>query len=263
VTGRDDARAHPSLDELADLREGLLADADSARLRDHVGGCADCAAEVAALAEVSTVLRDAGAEPVAMPDSVAEAIDAALRDAATMPSAQREPRRLEPVESRRLRWLKPAFGWAAGVAAAAVIVGGGVIGLGGAGGGSDDNAGGSSLAADGAADAESTRPTQPKAGDQLRVELRQVDKARLPAFARDLTGLDLSNGAATTSGADGTGGQASESRAVCKAPHGIGGLRQPVRWYGLRALVVVSREARVASVYSCDPTPRLLYSAPY
>ena len=114
MTARDDARTHPTVDELADLREGLLSTADQARVRGHVDGCAVCAAEVAAIDEVATVLRDAGAEPVTIPDSVARAIDDALQQAAATPSSR-------PVRARaasapppsRLRWVKPAFGWLA------------------------------------------------------------------------------------------------------------------------------------------------------
>ena len=42
MTGRDDARAHPSLDELADLREGLLSASDSEWVRAHVDSCSSC-----------------------------------------------------------------------------------------------------------------------------------------------------------------------------------------------------------------------------
>ncbi len=74
------AGPHPSVDELADLAEDLLAPADADALRRHLTGCADCRETVDALTEVRTLL--AAAEPPALPEDVAARIDAALAAAA-------------------------------------------------------------------------------------------------------------------------------------------------------------------------------------
>ncbi|MFD8697317.1 anti-sigma factor family protein [Kitasatospora purpeofusca] len=79
------AGPHPSVDELADLSEDLLAPAEAEALREHLAGCADCRETVDALAEVSALLG--AAEPPAVPADVAARIDAALAAAAGAPAA--------------------------------------------------------------------------------------------------------------------------------------------------------------------------------
>ncbi|MET9396342.1 zf-HC2 domain-containing protein [Kitasatospora sp. NPDC002965] len=72
---------HPSVDELADLAEGLVEPADAAgALRRHLADCAECRETADALAEVRTLLGAAEAPPV--PADVAARIDAALAAAA-------------------------------------------------------------------------------------------------------------------------------------------------------------------------------------
>jgi hypothetical protein len=256
VTGRDDARTHPSVDELADLREGLLASADEARVREHVGGCETCAAEIAAIDEVATLLRDAGDEPIAMPATVARAIDDALSQAAATPSARPLPDRVATLPARsRLHWVKPAFGWLAGAAAAVVVIGGIGVGLGNVGSNSDDNAGGATDSS--GQRAEVAGPTSGRDTPGKSSERRHLDKENIRSYALDLAAAKPASSADHPS--DYYGGLTRK----CTAPHGMGGLKQPVIWYGDDALLVVRREARVASVYSCDTTPRLLYSAAY
>ncbi|WP_052708919.1 zf-HC2 domain-containing protein [Streptomyces sp. NRRL S-495] len=81
------AGPHPSVDELADLSEELLAPAEAEALREHLAGCADCRETVDALTEVRALLG--AAEPLAVPADVAARIDAALAAAvpATVPAA--------------------------------------------------------------------------------------------------------------------------------------------------------------------------------
>lgn len=68
--------SHPSVDQLADLYEDLLSPSESADLRAHLTGCAQCADTLAALSGLTDLLaRD---EPPAMPADVAQRIDAAL-----------------------------------------------------------------------------------------------------------------------------------------------------------------------------------------
>ncbi|MBP0453915.1 hypothetical protein J5Y04_30890 [Kitasatospora sp. RG8] len=75
------AGPHPSVDELADLAEGLVGSADDAEaLRSHLAGCAECRETAEALAEVQALLGSA--EPPAMPADVAARLDAALTAAA-------------------------------------------------------------------------------------------------------------------------------------------------------------------------------------
>ncbi|MFB8235301.1 anti-sigma factor family protein [Kitasatospora purpeofusca] len=79
------AGPHPSVDELADLSEDLLAPAEAEALREHLAGCADCRETVDALTEVQSLLG--AAEPPTVPADVAARIDAALAAAAGPPPA--------------------------------------------------------------------------------------------------------------------------------------------------------------------------------
>jgi len=257
VTGRDDARAHPSVDELADLREGLLAQADEARVREHVDGCSACAVELAALDEVAVMLRETGAEPIAMPAAVARAIDDALSQAAATPSARPLPERVAAVPARsRRHWAKPAFGWLAGAAAAVVVIGGIGVGLDQVGSRSDDTAADSSGGQGAEVESPATSPEGNTAGKHR--ERPRVDRDSIRSYAQDLATARPEPSGGQVPGSDGD-----MFGRNCSAPQGMGGLREPVIWYGDDALLVVRREPRVASVYSCDATPRLLYSAPY
>ncbi|MEU6231995.1 hypothetical protein [Kitasatospora sp. NPDC047058] len=77
---------HPSVDELADLAEGLVEPAAAAgALRAHLAGCAECRGTAEALAEVQALLG--AVEPPAMPEDVAARLDAALAAAAAEPPA--------------------------------------------------------------------------------------------------------------------------------------------------------------------------------
>jgi hypothetical protein len=264
VTGRDDAPArprHPTVDELADLREGLLTGADEARVRAHVADCAECTAETAALDDVAALLREAGSQPIAMPASVARAIDDAISDAsqarASTPApavtAARSPSR------RRRAWVKPAFGWLAGVAAAAIIIGGAGALINGP--SSNDSAGGATAdraqaESSGGGSGQSPPDAQPtaKAAPKHLDERTLRDYAR--AFAADASRPRVQRPEpSTASGGD-------ELVRDC-AVHGIGGLQEPVVWKGAWATLVVMRSANRASIYTCDATPRLLYSAQY
>ena len=79
---------HPPRETLADAAEGLLPPSAAAAVGAHVEGCADCRAEVAAFAEVSTVLASVPAAP--MPAAVASRLGAAL-------AAEQAAREVSPV----------------------------------------------------------------------------------------------------------------------------------------------------------------------
>ncbi|MER7755975.1 hypothetical protein [Kitasatospora sp. NPDC097643] len=81
-----DGTGHPSVDELADLAEGLVESADAAAaLHRHLDGCAECRATVDALGEVRALLGAVETPP--MPADVAARLDAALAAAAASTEA--------------------------------------------------------------------------------------------------------------------------------------------------------------------------------
>jgi hypothetical protein len=113
-------------------------------------------------------------------------------------------------------------------------------------------------AADSSGGQEAVSPTFGRETSGKRGEPRHLTKDSVRSYAQDLAAARP----------EPTGGHVSRSDSDmfgrnCSAPQGIGGLKEPVVWYGDDALLVVRREPRVASVYSCDATPRLLYFAPY
>ncbi|WP_031067759.1 hypothetical protein [Streptomyces sp. NRRL WC-3742] len=80
------AGAHPAVDELADLAEGLVEPADAAEaLWRHVDDCDECRETVEALAEVRDLLGAVETPP--MPADVAARLDAALAEAAATTAA--------------------------------------------------------------------------------------------------------------------------------------------------------------------------------
>ncbi len=108
-TGTGDSR-HPEIDELAAYADGDLRAGDRERVADHLAGCAECNADIAALEGTSEALASLG--PVTMPADVAQRLDHAL-------SALSEPSRATTVLPARTR--RGGAGWATGAAAAAVV----------------------------------------------------------------------------------------------------------------------------------------------
>ncbi|MFG3224435.1 hypothetical protein ACGF07_06605 [Kitasatospora sp. NPDC048194] len=81
LSSRRPAGSHPSVEELADLAEGLVEPAAAAEaMHRHLDGCADCRATVDALGEVQSLLGALAPEP--MPADVAARLDAALAQTA-------------------------------------------------------------------------------------------------------------------------------------------------------------------------------------
>jgi hypothetical protein len=108
---------HSSLDELADLDEGLLQPSRADEVRAHLAGCATCRDRHQALRDVHDEL--AVLPPETMPPGVVEKLDRALADAAAPRSATVVP--LAPASQRR----SGHRGWPAlaGVAAGIVVIG--------------------------------------------------------------------------------------------------------------------------------------------
>lgn len=80
---------HPDLDTLADLDAGVLDPAAAEDVAAHVGGCARCAAAMAAF---DAVRADLGDLPVpAMPESVAARLDATVADLRAGAPASAQP----------------------------------------------------------------------------------------------------------------------------------------------------------------------------
>ncbi|WP_405012322.1 hypothetical protein [Kitasatospora sp. NBC_01539] len=81
--------AHPDIDAIADLAEGLTDPAAEPALRAHLAACASCADTLAALSDVQDLLGAVDTPP--MPDDVARRIDTALAAARTPAAPAPEP----------------------------------------------------------------------------------------------------------------------------------------------------------------------------
>lgn len=116
-------RGHVDAESLALYAEGELSRGRTARVQAHLSGCPDCAATLAALAEVTTQLSHVPAP--SMPSPVAARLDAALSAEAThraaappVPSAPAPPPRRNP------RWSPAGLRILAGTAVTLVVAGG-------------------------------------------------------------------------------------------------------------------------------------------
>lgn len=260
MTDPADAVRHPSPDDLADLREGLLDGAAAREVTAHVDDCADCRAELAALDEVAALLADEGAVGVSMPADVAARLDDALARAAAERSAgiPSLAERRSSLATRSFRWL--------GAAAAVVIVGYGAVTVldDGVGGGSADQSSAGDIASleagDSAGGDTADSPTAPEKGsdDYQRLAPQRLDRGTLSSYADALSGraeiLPRPNNTVDT--------QAFRER--CVVPRSKPPVTAaPVRWKHRLAYVVVNTETRVATVYACETPPERLYSTPY
>ena len=253
-------QTHPSLDELADLREGLLPSARARGLAAHLRECDTCSQASAALDDVTRVLSVAASDPVPMPRPVAASLDAALHRAsreraAAVPSLSqyRASSRTDAAPARPPRWT-----WLA-AAAAAVAFGYAGVNLLDSTSDSDDSAGSATDAAEAATDRLASRRAPATSQDGgpstgFRPEGTGADDFRvtretLPAFAVEL---------ASTSATDDRPGQECPSVDVNDDDR-----TALVRWRGARALVVVDRSTQRVTVYRCTGDAGRLFATRY
>lgn len=253
--------AHPSLDDLADMREGLLPDERVRELSAHVAMCGSCTTAAAALDDVQGLLADAGSMAVPVPDSVATSLDEALRRAAAERAAgvtslaerRTPPERVASPHDRRPRWALVA-----GAAAAVVVLGYAGINLlvhtssdtdsstsaAGSPGRSREQAPPRAAAGQTAGPANSA--AKPSAAP-LDKSSPQLNPKTVAGFATALTDAPRHTRRAVACGT------VQVSRGASAAP---------VRWRGAPATVVVDPSTRRATVYDCRDDA-VLFSTPY
>lgn len=112
---------HLSLDELAELDEGILSPERASAVRAHLDDCAQCRAAAAAITSTRSMLANLPAEP--MPDAVKARLDKALSDASPNSTATVVPQ-LETYRRRRFGLPTAA---ASSAAAAIVLVVGAIV----------------------------------------------------------------------------------------------------------------------------------------
>lgn len=128
---------HLTPEGISAAAEGLLSEADQRAAEAHLAGCERCQSAQEELLGLHAVLRQAGAEPVPMPDVVAHRLQSALDAESAERGRQdgvlsmgssigRARRSKHAAPSKARRRLVPALAAAAGVAAIAV---GGTLGV--------------------------------------------------------------------------------------------------------------------------------------
>jgi hypothetical protein len=111
--------AHLSLDELAELAEGLLARRKASAAQAHLDTCDACRARADALDHTTAALRELS--PVTMPADVVARLDRALAGAAQAPPGETMVPDLGAVRRRRRAAVSWPYAAAASVVAIAVI----------------------------------------------------------------------------------------------------------------------------------------------
>jgi hypothetical protein len=269
------SRAHPSPDELADLRADALEAERTAEVSAHVVACPSCSDELAAMAEVEILLAEAGHAPIAMPADVAASLDAALarasleREAGVPSLEEKRAERIAAVPVRsgasRMSKLIPALG----AAAAVVVIAGIAYNLGTNQGADDSTAASDSAgqapeaasASGGSGGDHDKSPTEVGKGGTnglYRISPQKVTRNNLRDYASALAA------APTAAFQDPHAAATGDTARVCPPVKlSEAKRRTPVQFEGDLAFVVVKTEAREATVYTCESPPERLYSTTY
>lgn len=248
--------AHPSVDELADLAEGVLPEERIRDVSGHLASCADCTQVTAALEEVQATLALAGSTPEPIPESVSRTLDAALQRAsaeraarADVPSlAERRNRPPRPVARQR----PPRWAVIAGAAAAVIVVGY-------AGSNLLNNGGGTNSSADQGAPADAAGGAAGSGRDPNRAEGSGQPPGKA---AEDVVTPRTLAGYATrlVAGRGYFARPAATCRATVRTPAGTS--VATVRWKGHRAAVVADPSSHRVKVYACSDSA-ILFSTTY
>jgi hypothetical protein len=254
---------HPTLEELAELHEGVLDAERSPGVAAHLASCAECTRAAAALSEVGTVLIAAGSASTPMPADRA----ASLHDALGRASAERAAdvaslaERRERPQPRRHARSGTVRGWASAAAAAAAVV---LVGYGGVSllnsGGANSASSSDSAGMQGGAAAR--KPNQSLAQPSTTPRPFGAQRpGKAAAGMQKVTPQNLARYAAALG--------ANPEYVPVKPACGATVIDVPsrsraatIRWKGVRALVVVDPSHQRAKVYSCRDAA-VLFSTRY
>jgi anti-sigma factor RsiW len=247
--------AHPSVDDLADLAEGLLPAERSGEVSGHLASCADCTRVAAALEEVQATLALAASSPEPIPESVSRTIDDALRRASAERAAgvtslaERRDRPQVPLARQR----PPRWAVIAGAAAAVVVVGY-------AGSSLLDNGGGTNSSADQGGSANAVAGGG--AAGTGRTPSKAEGSSQPPGKAAEdvVTPKTLAGYATRLVAGRGYIGRSTNCGATVRAPAGAS--VATVRWKGRRAAVVADPSSHRVKVYNCGDSA-ILFSTTY
>jgi len=247
---------HPPIEQISDLVAGLLPAAEALALNSHLAACPDCTEERTALLELSDLLAGEGASGIEMPPEVAATLDAAIARASSDRAAQ--VRSIAP-GSHPWRWL-------AGAAAAVLVVGVGFAGLRALPQGGTDTA----ASTTGPANRQQHRMTAASgtvgAAESDAVHPPTSSSLELPPAAGGDARLHLTSSADVAA----AGRLLSARPALAIAPGTLdcaepptGGVASAVSFEGQPAVLSVSPNTHLATVYDCATATRTLLVTGY
>jgi hypothetical protein len=230
----------------------------------HLASCEVCREQRTALLDLTALLAAEGASPLEMPADVAGSIDAALTRAGAERAAGIPTIAPQPGTASRRSGRRQPLRWLAGAAAAVVVLGVGVAGLRALPSTTSSDAGAST-----APDSLQSRDSGQSAGrDGLVAGSGQVKE---PAPTMPESGGAFSPGS-LTSAADvaAAGRELSHAPADARRPARSGcahplteGLTTVVQFRGHPAVLTVTPETRLATIYDCATATRTLLVTGY
>jgi hypothetical protein len=251
---------HPSLEELAELQEGVLDAEREPEVAAHLAACDECASATAALSEVGTVLTAAASVPIPIPADRAASLQDALRragaeSAAGVPSLDEHRDRRQPRGTAAARMRIPRWVSAAGAAAAVVLACYGGISLLNSGSPHGSSSSADSAASGGGVAARRGSGSEAAPGpsrDSFSYQTPGKSAGKIPAvtpqtlagYAAELASRPAS-GPTRSSCAPAAADLPNRSRAAA------------IRWEGAPALVVVDLTRHRATVYACSDAAAL------
>jgi hypothetical protein len=256
---------HPSLEELAELQEGVLDAEREPEVAAHLAACDECASATAALSEVGTVLTAAASVPIPIPTDRAASLQDALRragaeSAAGVPSLDEHRDRRQPRGTAAARMRIPRWVSAAGAAAAVVLAcygGISVLNSGsphGSSSSADSAASGGVTARRGSGSEAAPGPSR----DSFSYQTPGKSAGKIPAVTpQTLAGYAAELASRPASGPTGP------SCAPAAADLPQRSRAAAIRWKGAPALVVVDLTRHRATVYGCSSHAAALFSTRY
>jgi hypothetical protein len=244
---------HPSAERISDLLAGVLPASEAMEVNAHLASCAACRDARDALLDLTALLADEGATPVEMPPDVTASLDAAIS------RASNERPAIDPRRPSRQPWR-----WLTGAAAAVVVVGIGFAGLRALPHqGSSSNAG---LAPQG------TSAERDDAHGGVRKSAAGAGPSRPPGASPLPSGAEFS--------ADGINLTPSQVQvqarrlalgSVATVPPKVGGCARPitgdvstlVKFDGGKAVLTITRDLRLATIYDCATATNVRFTTGY
>ncbi len=256
---------HPSVEQISDLLAGALPASEAMDANAHLASCEACRDVRRALLDVSTLLADEGAASWVMPPDVATSIDAAIARASAERvagvrsiDASRSSTGGSPPDSSATGGRQP-WKWLMGAAAAVVVVGVGFAGLRALPQQSNDSA-------DSAGQLQASQPSASfdsgvVGGAESTAGESYSPSDKSPPRIPDLSARPAVIAAGRSLARD-PADAVSTQEGGCAEPL-TGGPTTVVRFEGHPAVLTISRDTRLVTIYDCATATKTLFVTEY